>query len=189
MRKWGDSNPTAGDMAELDFSEAAPEGSKGLSVGPDFLKNLVDEHSRGSVSKDGLYEIKDLDINLGSDAADDAINEAFSRASSGAGGKSSEASSSTNYSSFGLGGLFARLTGSKVLTKEDLAPVLAGMKDHLMKKNVAVDIADKICEGVGDSLIGKRIGGFSSTCVLSPTDHGSHPPFRSRQDACPNSLV
>ncbi|KAJ7752715.1 hypothetical protein B0H14DRAFT_3512847 [Mycena olivaceomarginata] len=43
-----------------------------------------------------------------------------------------------------LGSLFSRLTGSKVLTEKDLKPVLEGMKQHLMQKNVAMDIADKI---------------------------------------------
>ncbi len=64
-----------------------------------------------------------------------------------------------------LGTMFARLTGGKVLAKEDLEPVLSAMKDHLMKKNVAKEIADKICDGVGRTLIGKRIGGFQ--CTLS----------------------
>ncbi|KAG8905125.1 hypothetical protein FRB99_000637, partial [Tulasnella sp. 403] len=159
MRKWGDSAPSADDMAELDFSETAPGAAS--AVGADFLKNLVDEHSRGTRTKDGLYEIKDLDDSLGAgdNSADDVIDEVFNRSStsSGPAGDAVATSSST----FGsLGGLFARLTGSKVLTKEDLAPVLSAMKDHLMKKNVAKEISEKICEGVGDSLVGKKVSGF-----------------------------
>ena len=61
-----------------------------------------------------------------------------------------------------LGSLFARLTGSKILTEADLKPVLEGMKQHLMKKNVAKEISEKVCEGVGESLVGKKVGGFQS---------------------------
>lgn len=161
MRKWGESNPTADDMAQLDFSEAKSADDKALD--PAFLSSLVDEHSRGARTKDGFYEIKDLDLDLGSlnkDAADSAIDAAFNRSAAGRAALA-EPSSSTAASTFSaFTGMFARITGSKPLSKEDLAPILAGMKDHLMKKNVAVDIANKICEGVGDSLVGKRVGGF-----------------------------
>jgi signal recognition particle receptor subunit alpha len=65
-----------------------------------------------------------------------------------------------------LSSLFSRLTGlagsTRPLTREDLAPVLAGMKDHLMKKNVARDIAERVCDGVGKSLEGSKVGGFKS---------------------------
>ena len=73
------------------------------------------------------------------------------------------AQTSTATGSLGaLGSIFARLTGSKVLTEQDLKPVLEAMKQHLMKKNVAKDIAEKVCEGVGESLVGKKVGGFQS---------------------------
>jgi signal recognition particle GTPase len=67
-----------------------------------------------------------------------------------------------------LGSFFARLTGSKVLTESDLIPVLEAMKQHLMKKNVAMEIADKVCEGVGESLVGKKLGSFQSTVSFIP---------------------
>ena len=165
MRKWDNSYPTADDMGELDFSEKLPDGQVAPSVGTDYLKALVAEHSMGTKNKDGLYEIKDLDLkaDTGDDAAvDNAIDAALNKTSSNTPSSAKDVSTST--SSFGaIGGLFARLTGSKVLTRQDLAPVLSAMKDHLMKKNVAVDIADKICEGVGDSLVGKKIGGFGGS--------------------------
>lgn len=156
-------------MAVLDFSESKSTDT-GRSVDPTFLKSLVDEHSRGARTKDGFYEIKDLDINLGaidSAAADSAIDDAFNRTSA-AKAALAEPSTSTSASTFGsFTNLFARITGSKPLTKEDLAPILAGMKEHLMKKNVAVDIANKICEGVGENLIGKRVGGFGGVSLFS----------------------
>ena len=76
--------------------------------------------------------------------------------------------------------LFSRLTGSQVLTEADLQPVLEGMKQHLMKKNVAKEIAEKVCEGVGESLVGKKIGGFESerlTLVISLIRIHTHTAF------------
>lgn len=170
MRKWDNSNPTADDMAAMDYSADAGSGAAISGVTPDFLKNLVDEHSRGSRRQDGLYEIKDLDLKDAADnddTADAAINQALKRSSAIKAGEPSSASPS----SFGaLGGLFARLTGSKVLDHEDLAPVISEMRDHLMKKNVAKEIAEKICEGVEDSLKGKKIGGFNSMIPSSLAD-------------------
>ncbi|KAG8865311.1 hypothetical protein FRB96_000201 [Tulasnella sp. 330] len=162
MRKWDYNNPTADDMAELDYSADAGSSAVISGVTPEFLKNLVDEHSRGTRSKDGMYEIKDLDLKDAvdnDDTADTAISQALNRSSATKGGESL----STSPSSFGvLGSLFARFTGTKVLNHEDLAPVISAMKDHLMKKNVAKEISEKICEGVEDSLKGKKIGGFNT---------------------------
>ncbi|KIP09560.1 hypothetical protein PHLGIDRAFT_311154 [Phlebiopsis gigantea 11061_1 CR5-6] len=51
----------------------------------------------------------------------------------------------------------------KTLTQADLAPVLEGMKQHLMKKNVAKEISEKVVEGVGEDLVGRRISGWGGT--------------------------
>jgi signal recognition particle receptor subunit alpha len=57
---------------------------------------------------------------------------------------------------------FKTLSGNKVLEASDLEPVLAGFKQHLTSKNVASDIADKLCESVSLSLQGKKVGSFTS---------------------------
>ncbi|KAL4074638.1 SRP54-type protein [Scleroderma yunnanense] len=150
QRKWGDETPSESDMASLDFSVDKLEPGVNGRLSHD-LKSLVDATSLGTRNKDGLYEVKDWDFGSGGEATDDVIARALR-------------SESTPQSSLGaLGSVFARLTGSKVLTDQDLKPVLEGMKQHLMKKNVAMEIADKICEGVGGGLVGKRVGGFQTT--------------------------
>jgi signal recognition particle receptor subunit alpha len=171
MRKWDDSAVTADEMASLDYSMDVPDITTNGEVDQQYLNSLLDGKSLGTLNKDGLYEIKDLDIrdaedNDEDDGTDDAILEAINRASHGKGSTGGSAQPSS--SSFGnIGGLFARLTGSKVLSKEDLAPVLSTMKEHLMKKNVAKEIADKICEGVGENLVGKKISGFNGLFQLN----------------------
>ncbi|XP_077985006.1 signal recognition particle receptor subunit alpha-like [Glandiceps talaboti] len=61
---------------------------------------------------------------------------------------------------FGMFNMFKGLVGSKTLSKEDLAPVLDKMREHLICKNVAADIADKLCESVATKLEGKVLGTF-----------------------------
>ncbi|PCH38272.1 signal recognition particle binding protein [Wolfiporia cocos MD-104 SS10] len=150
QRKWGDEAPSESEMASLDFSyETVEAHNKGA---PD-LAALVDEGSLGTRTQDGLYEVKDWEFTSGTD---DVIAQMLKNDT-----RSTPASSSGSLGA--LGSLFARLTGSKVLTESDLKPVLEGMKQHLMKKNVAKEIAEKVCEGVGESLIGKKVGGFQTT--------------------------
>lgn len=161
-------------MASLDFSYVNVDSP--TQVGPpQDVSSLVDQSSLGIV-KDGIYEVKDWEFASTSELSATALTEALT--------KEKEKPSSLGT----LGNMFARLTGSKMLSEEDLKPVLETMKQHLMKKNVAKEIAEKVCEGVGDSLIGKKVGGFQCTCqvLLHPgsfshaTTHGfpqqPHPP-------------
>ncbi|KAK7693318.1 hypothetical protein QCA50_002885 [Cerrena zonata] len=152
QRKWGNEAPTESDMASLDFSYEKPGDA--VNAAPD-LNSLVDETSLGIRTQDGMYEVKDWEFGTKNSVADDMISKALN---------SSQASKPAPSGSLGaLGSLFARITGSKVLTEEDLKPVLEGMKQHLMKKNVAKEISEKVCEGVGESLVGKKVGGFQTT--------------------------
>ena len=47
------------------------------------------------------------------------------------------------------------LVGSKTITQDNMAPVLDKMKDHLIAKNVAAEIAGKLCDSVAAKLDGK----------------------------------
>lgn len=62
----------------------------------------------------------------------------------------------------GMFSLFKGLVGSKNLTASDMQPVLEKMKDHLIAKNVAADIAIKLCDSVAAKLEGKVLGTFDS---------------------------
>lgn len=66
-------------------------------------------------------------------------------------------------SSFGgMFGMLRGLVGSKSLTRDDMESVLEKMKDHLIAKNVAADIAVQLCESVAKKLEGKVMGTFST---------------------------
>ena len=47
------------------------------------------------------------------------------------------------------------LVGGKTLSEADIEPVLEKMRDHLIGKNVAAEIAIKLCQSVGQKLEGK----------------------------------
>ncbi|KAF5391720.1 hypothetical protein D9757_001772 [Collybiopsis confluens] len=146
-RKWGDEAPTEADMDSLNYS--AEKSDLSAIDSTKDLQSLVDEGSMGSRNKDGLYEVKDWEFDI-----ENTVSEAL---------KFTEEQSLGPGSLGALGSLFSRLTGAKVLSEQDLVPVLDKMKQHLMKKNVAKEIADKVCEGVGESLIGKKVGSFQTT--------------------------
>ncbi|KAI1796002.1 signal recognition particle binding protein [Ganoderma leucocontextum] len=154
QRKWGDRAPTESDMASLDYSfvsEAADDHRSTLD-----MSSLVDNASLGIRTQDGLYEVKDWEFATeGEKSADDVIAEVLKK-----GGQEARPPAGPLGA---LGSIFARLTGSKVLTEEDLKPVLEAMKQHLMKKNVAKEISEKVCEDVGQILVGKKVGGFQTT--------------------------
>lgn len=57
--------------------------------------------------------------------------------------------------------MFQSIAGKANLEKEDLEPALKALKDRLMTKNVAEEIAEKLCESVAVSLVGKKLASFT----------------------------
>ncbi|CAL4212809.1 unnamed protein product, partial [Meganyctiphanes norvegica] len=55
----------------------------------------------------------------------------------------------------GVFGMFRSLVGGKTLTETDMAPVIEKLRDHLISKNVASEIASKLCDSVATRLEGK----------------------------------
>ena len=51
--------------------------------------------------------------------------------------------------------MFTSLVGGKTLERSDVAPVLEKFRDSLIGKNVAAEIATKLCASVETKLIGK----------------------------------
>ena len=62
----------------------------------------------------------------------------------------------------GIFSMFSNLVGSKPLTREDLEPVLAKLKDNLIAKNVASEVAESLTESVMVKLEGSVMGTFQS---------------------------
>ncbi|XP_027359448.1 signal recognition particle receptor subunit alpha-like [Abrus precatorius] len=62
------------------------------------------------------------------------------------------------------------IAGKENLEKSDLEPALKALKDRLMTKNVAEEIAEKLCESVAASLEGKKLASFTR---ISSTVHAA----------------
>lgn len=60
----------------------------------------------------------------------------------------------------GMFSMFRSLVGGKTLTEADMAPVIEKLRDHLISKNVASEIAVKLCDSVSTRLEGKVVGTF-----------------------------
>jgi len=71
-------------------------------------------------------------------------------------------SSSGGKSGGGMFSMFSNLVGNKALTREDLEPVLAKLKDNLIAKNVASEVATSLIESVMVKLEGSVMGTFQS---------------------------
>ena len=84
--------------------------------------------------------------------------------------RSAEKLTACMYASFrwslGVSNLFKRLSGSKVLDAHDLQEPMEAMKNKLVAKNVASDIADQVCESVKVKLLGQKVGTFNRTATL-----------------------
>ncbi len=57
--------------------------------------------------------------------------------------------------------MFSSLGSGKTITREAMIAPLDKMREHLVTKNVAICIADKLCDSVASKLEGKVIGTFT----------------------------
>jgi signal recognition particle receptor subunit alpha len=159
MRKWdGSRSVSAQQVAALDFSGATEKDADDAAG----LDSWIDEKSMGTKRSDGVYEIADVleddeDEDEDEDDEDEEGDLAASASTKSAGFLSRIGSASSSGASF-----FSRLTGAKTLTKEDLAPALSAMASHLQSKNVAADVAQRLCDSVERNLVGKNLGSFGS---------------------------
>ncbi|KAK7204168.1 signal recognition particle, alpha subunit, N-terminal-domain-containing protein [Myxozyma melibiosi] len=152
LRKW-DADGTARDVSDdegpLDFS--ASKKANGSAPDDDSAVNSqlledADVSKWGSKTKSGDFVLKDLSSEINSILA--SSDE-----------KSDNSSGSVLSSGFGY---FRNIIGSKVLSEADMENALNGMKDHLMKKNVAPEVAQHLCDVVRKSLVGTKTGSWTS---------------------------
>ncbi|KAK9457131.1 SRP54-type protein [Dipodascopsis uninucleata] len=146
QRKW-DADGVARDSDEedgpLDFSAVDSEGSKEGPIVMDDPQAII---NWGAKTNSGEFLLNDLSSEINSILANsDGLNN--------------KDISSSSLSGFGF---FRNIIGSRVLSEGDLENALAGMKDHLMKKNVAPEVAQHLCNVVSRSLIGTKTGSWTS---------------------------
>lgn len=137
-REWSQINRKKGvterDMAKFDFSTKS-------------LPGLEDEQKQDTSS----YEVDDIVGSANLEESDEESDDIDY-------GTAEE----TGKSSSSFWGMFSNITGSKTLTEADIVPALEQLKSQLQEKNVATDIAAKLCESVQRSLVGTTTGAFTT---------------------------
>lgn len=129
-REWdGQGARTAKEKAALDFS--APEAADDKAMAKRDAHNAKLFGEAGSVELDGDY--------YNEESSDDDEDEAAAAKKGG------------------MFSMFTDLVKGKVLQRDDIEPVLRATRESLVEKNVAVDIADRLCESVCKSLEGKKM--------------------------------
>jgi len=166
MRKWGDSLVTDKDMAELDYSSPVPAGETAANGHPKAVdvEALVSNDAMGSRGTNGAYEVADWDYRRPKEEDLPTEEEILAKRTSRIAirGQGEVNGEKVEKRAGGWSSMLARLTGKKTLTQDDLRPVLVEMEKHLMSKNVAKDISEKLCDAVGAALVGKQLGGLTS---------------------------
>ncbi|XP_058058660.1 signal recognition particle receptor subunit alpha homolog [Anopheles bellator] len=142
MRVW-DLGGNTKDLPNLDRSKDRPE-----DVRSDFSPNdQIIGSMRGG--------IRDLDVESDSDEhseeeEDDEETEEERKQQPAGGGRG------------GMFAMFRGLVGAKNLSRDDMQPALEKLREHLIAKNVATDIAQQLCESVAVKLEGRVIGTFDT---------------------------
>ncbi|XP_055370930.1 signal recognition particle receptor subunit alpha homolog [Condylostylus longicornis] len=145
-RVW-DLGGTNRDMPNLDRSKDKPE---------DMRSDFDHQNEMIGTMKGG---IQDLQVESESEEYSESESEEEYVAQKN---QSKPNSTSNKKSGGGMFSLFKGLVGSKALSRSDMSPALDKLKDHLISKNVAADIACKLCDSVATKLEGKVLGTFET---------------------------
>jgi signal recognition particle receptor subunit alpha len=153
-RKWNaDGFASEEDDVQLDYSATANGPTRESEAeGRSSAVEAVDSSKWGTKTSKGQFVLKDLD---------DEVDEILASAQA----KSANDSSSGGLVNTGIStisGLFRNVVGGKTLTKDDLKKPMDGMKDHLIKKNVAPEAAVRLRDSVENELVGVKTGSFES---------------------------
>ncbi|KAI8826179.1 SRP54-type protein [Fimicolochytrium jonesii] len=138
QRTWVNGIAGTASSESLDYSDSKAEDAVAST------SDLVGTHL-GTRGADGLYDAAEMD-GQDSDSEEDI----------------DETSTPLSTPTRGLFSFFQNLTASRKLTREDLDPVMTKMREHMITKNVASDVADHLCTSVMQELTGKEIGRFTS---------------------------
>jgi signal recognition particle receptor subunit alpha len=154
-RVW-DGQIAKGEMEALDYStNKTNEEEDDVDA---IAAQFVDESKLGQKDEKGIYQVQDViqreeeeeeELDFDDEDEEDLKIKAQKAASSG------------------LFSYFKSFTGQREMTVETLDPVIATIKEHLITQNVAIEIADHLCQSVRTSLLGKKLGSFEriSTAV------------------------
>ena len=165
-RVWAGEN-AKGKTEGLDFSEGTPPGADDSEL-DETMRVDISKPSRVDAEEDEAYSSEEesfeedaVDASSAEENPEPAEGRSSTRLGKPAGKKPSFFSSLLETS------LVRGVVGKAALAREDLAPVLEKLKTNFMNKNVAEDIAERLCESVAASLEGKKLSSFSSLSAMT----------------------
>jgi len=123
---------------ELDFSKKESNTVENVSS---ITKNIA--ATNGGVELDSADVQPDLELECSDEEDDDDEEEEV-------------VVKHENKKSF-FGSFIKSFSYNKVIEKEDFEPILVQLRDHLIAKNVASEIATKLCQSVGAKLEGQQV--------------------------------
>lgn len=143
LRKWSADGLAEVDSNEvLDYSNANDDDSiRSMDSGNEA--SVGDLNNYGAATKSGDFMLKELSSELNMILGEKDEVE-------------------TTKSSGGAFTFLRNIVGGKTMTEDVLKETLAAMKDHLMKKNVAPEVAEHLCMTVEKSLVGSKTQNWTS---------------------------
>ena len=154
-RVWAGEN-AKGKTEGLDFSEGKPPGA-----GDEEVERVdISKPSRVDAEEEEEYSSEE-------EEEEEEEEDAVATSSSDARSPSKPKKKPTFFSSLLENALVRGVVGKAALGRDDLAPVLEKLKTNFMNKNVAEDIAERLCESVAASLEGKKLASFSSLSAMT----------------------
>ena len=155
-RVWGEFGAEEKDDSVLDYSTTDIRGESSAGEAMEEIK----QETWGRKTNKGEFVLRDLDDEMDAIIAEQNAKKAKDTPAADTGLVGSSLGA--------IGGLFRNVVGGKTLTKEDLAKPLKGMEEHLLRKNVALEAAVRLCSSVEQDLIGMKTPNFTSTSPSFP---------------------
>ena len=158
-RVWAGEN-AKGKTDGLDFSEGKPSDKEGNA---EVERVDISAPSRVDADEDEEYSSEEEEEE--EEVGDSGVGTSSSGGRPTGAGKKPKPNSF--FSSLLENALVRGVVGKAALDRDDLLPVLEKLKTNFMNKNVAEDIAERLCESVASSLEGKKLSSFSSLGAMT----------------------
>lgn len=157
-RVWAGEN-AKGKTDGLDFSEGKPSDKEGNA---EVERVDISAPSRVDAEEDEEYSSEEEE--------EEEVGDSVGTSGDSGGrptGAGKKKKPNSFFSSLLENALVRGVVGKAALDRDDLTPVLEKLKTNFMNKNVAEDIAERLCESVASSLEGKKLSSFSSLGAMT----------------------
>lgn len=161
-RRWdADGQAVEGEEEVLDYSAAATPADEKSEMDVNADVGAVRADDMGHRTGKGEFVLKDLEDEVDAILAQNKQNSSTNTSTPSTPSKDVDAGLLGTATSK-ISGLFRNVVGGKKLTKQDLAPALLQMRNHLLEKNIAREAAERLCTSVETDLLNQTTASFTS---------------------------